>query len=162
MQVKLKSKLAATTSAVALAVGMSVIFAGPAAAMDGQLMCVVATSSHPAQCLEKLMPDVGSGVQPKIVSTSNPGQYNTPSTSGQISVYRSSPAECLQVMNSSGLVETQPCHGNPDEEWSVFPDPGTSAYYDNEGTALCLNDKYFAHVVNAAPCNNGPDERWYP
>jgi hypothetical protein len=153
---QLKTKLAAGASAVVLAVGLGVALAGPAAAKDDQGLCVNAIK-YGEMCGEQT---TSSGQLEMLPDPGFNGYYlfDTPSGTGQINTLGSG---CLEVVNSSGVVEAKPCAGAAAEEWTAEPS-GDGAYYRNDHYALCLNDQYYNYVVNAAPCNNGRDELFYP
>jgi hypothetical protein len=91
--------------------------------------------------------------------------FNTPGSSGQISVYSSSPAKCLEIVNSSGTVETEPCTGASAEEWTATKDGSAASFKNKKYTTLCLNDKYTSDLLNAAKCptsGTNQNQEFYP
>ncbi len=159
----LKSKLAAIACALVLAAGVGVVLAGPAAASNGQDLCVL-DQELITECAV-LQAKAAPGV---VVKTSDlTWSWNVPGSSGQIS-NDGGGGYCMWInsgVNSNEIV-LEACNKDPEEEWLAFGacnpagDCGTeyyNSYYD-----LCLNDRYYDLDLNAATCNGGYNQVWFP
>jgi hypothetical protein len=150
---RLRFKLTAIASTLAVGAAMGLTFAGSASAADDQSLCAYTPDGY--LCA---IPD-GSQV---ALSSGESYDWNTPSSkTGQISLYNggSPGVQCMEVdASKSNEIVLASCAGRASEEWE--PVDGVSYY--NAYTGLCLNAHYQVGLVNAATCNYLEDEEWYP
>jgi hypothetical protein len=153
---KLRHKLAAISSAVALAAAMGVVWAGSAAAADDQSLCAYTPDGYICAI----------DTSPVLLSSGESYDWNTPSSkTGQISLYNGGApgVQCMQVDASmSNRIVLASCAGKASEEWEPVSEGGGEYSYYNADTNLCLNAHYQVDQLNAAPCNYLEDQEWYP
>jgi hypothetical protein len=168
--VKVRSKLAAIASAAALAVAMGAVYAGPAAAMDDQDLCVEDTQNVP-ECAFASGDKAGDIAE----ADDNGGSatyvvWDAPPLTGQIRLDQKNTDLCLTIDYSSTTdkIVLETCAGASDQEWLTFPvstSRGTAYGYESVEYTLCLNDKYYDDVLNIASCpglSTSANEQWFP
>jgi hypothetical protein len=175
---KLRLKLAAIASTVALAASMGIAFAGPAAA-DDEVSMGVEPFGNAARAFLFVDAGLPVGVQVLMTVDVDHALWNAPTLGGtyaQISVYgdggTGSSSRCLEIdaglkVGSSDGIVLEPCDGKASEEW--LPVQGTNTlgatyyeYISEYGTNLCLNADpgVDPQAPNAATCNGGTNEQW--
>jgi hypothetical protein len=135
---RLRLKLAAIASAMALAASLGVAFAGPAAAADNVRLCVPETTDGYEICANSIA-IAGSIIDGGTFDTSS--GYNVPSGKGQISQGDSGLCMELDGTTSGSAIKLEPCKGKASEEWttSAGQEKGTTVFRNGDVTSLCLN-----------------------
>jgi hypothetical protein len=160
---QLQAKLAVIGCVTALAASIGAVLAGPAEAIDGQLMCVL-NQENVIQCAYVNNPPNSGSVVYVTDMPPNANSWNAPPNEGQISLVYTKSSLCMSVQygyNANQIV-LAPCNGNPQEEWITINNGGGSYVYYNAYYNLCLNDRYYDHYLNAASCNDGANQSFYP
>jgi hypothetical protein len=162
---RMRLKLGAAASALTLAAGLGVVFAGPALATDDIQMCFLTPPSNGAIIVcATSFPDVDATVN----SGAYPGgaYWNAP-TSGthQISYDPSSdPQLCMEVNASADDdIRLDDCLARDSEEWSVTTGSITIGsntlasyrYKSSYGSNLCLTAPSTIGTLYASTCKSG-------
>jgi hypothetical protein len=157
--VRLKIRLAAIASALALAGGLALSFAGQASAAtselcvnDGGTLCAYFADTSP-----------GYGAALRLSSTlSDPFAYAVDGSFHEI--FLAAYPDCLAEEGSSHVVEAAKCEGqsNEQDEWVYEAQSNGEFVFINEATGLCLNADVYNDTVNAAGCSFGASQLWSP
>jgi hypothetical protein len=164
---QLRIKLAAIASAMGLAVGLGVAFAGPAAATNGIKVCVYKPAVGTIVCaltVNQHLAPVTIGVYP------GGSPFNAPTSgTGQISLYQSSPATCMEL-HTNNLIVVDSCQGRASERWSVIVgsvkigSKTLQAYFYQSiyNPSLCLTSPPADGQLSAATCNfKNLNQEWF-
>lgn len=158
---RLKYRLGAIASVLALAASLGLAVAAPSGAAVGRASRVVPRINDKHLCANT--PDgtrCANTVSPVTLSSGSGGSWDFPTSSGQITVYNSNPSKSMTVNTSTDVVTLSSTAGHADQEWDVTSDGGGYYTFKNPDTGLCLNAKYPNNTVNVASCNGGEDEQW--
>ncbi len=161
----LRLRLAAIGSAVALAAGLGLVFAGPALATDGVRLCfdVPASDGGGIACLLLDSDSDGSLIANPDVASEGGTYWDSP-TSGTAQIsYPGGLKVCMEIdADLNDDVRVNPCDALASEEWSVITSDATVGnetvtsyfYKSSYGSDLCLTAANSAHYdVYATTCD---------
>lgn len=160
MPLKLKARLAAMASALALAGGLSLIFAGPASAVTDEPLCAVT----PANKIYCVYFDNGASYGAVLHASfllppPGPDLFSYPVTkgvTGEIFYGGTNSDECLSQNGVSHIIQMEICADNANQKWTVGNrtwDGMPFLTFENQGLYLYIDT--FTDYVDAY--GNGND-----
>jgi hypothetical protein len=160
---KLRWKLGAIASVLALATSFGVALAGPAAAAaNGNMMCAGSSSNRCAHANSGEAP-------PPVFSEAVSSTWNSPrSGEGEITLHAISPAQCMELHNDDLIVWTE-CTSKviASQEWfvNVGTRDGSPVYFYQSAydTSLCLNAPPIGSQLDATSCGDftNQNQAWF-
>jgi hypothetical protein len=160
---QLKLKLAAISSVVALAVGLGVALAGPAAAEGVNVRMCVTDSQRKDVCAETF-PTKGDDVT--LTHNGDTGEvWDTPGEQGQISVSTGLGSRLCMQIHTGDTIWLNYCQGKESEDWAAVEGAmrNSVVFESVYDPTLCLNaDPYIGQVTVAkcSPDDNNTNQEW--